>query len=64
LQQSLAIYKQSKNCPSNIIDILYHFENNGIDFIRKGAGGSQPKTSGFEDEFFIDICHFIQDLKN
>jgi hypothetical protein len=63
----LNYYLKLEFCPDNlkveIEKVLHKLQNNNIVFVRKGAGGSQPLTHGFEDIFFIEICHLLQDLK-
>jgi hypothetical protein len=62
LEKFLLSYKSYDNKPENFTVIEKGF-NNVSKFLRKGAGGSRPETMAFNATFLMDICHFIQDLK-
>jgi hypothetical protein len=62
LENFLLSYKSYDTKPQNFIVIESGFKNVSK-FRRKGAGGSQPDSMAFEATFLMDVCHFIQDLK-
>ena len=62
LKNLLISFKKKKGCPDKVYNIENVFNGEVIKFRRKGAGGSAPRTNGFEATFLMDICHFIQDL--
>lgn len=62
LENFLLSYKSYDNKPQNFNVIESGFKNVSK-FIRKGAGGSQPDSMAFEATFLMEVCHFIQDLK-
>jgi hypothetical protein len=62
LENFLLSYKSYDTKPQNFAVIESGFKN-VTKFRRKGAGGSQPDSMAFEATFLMDVCHFIQDLK-
>ena len=62
LENFLLSYKNYEQKPQNFAVIESGFKNVSK-FQRKGAGGSQPDSMAFEATFLMDVCHFIQDLK-
>lgn len=62
LENFLLSYKNYDNKLQNFNVIESGFTNVAR-FTRKGAGGFQPDSMAFEATFLMEVCHFIQDLK-